>query len=126
MASLIDQMTPRWLMEVVLHHLTATGAPLVARVSRQVSPMVPSLLVLVLVLIVGGYEGHAWRRHRLYAGYYRLLLLASAVLALLCVVSLGVWVIAPAWMSLRTLVIALLGPCGALGWSVMAGRPVMR
>lgn len=86
----------------------------------------PYLLFLLMVMIVGGYEGNDWRRQRLYAGYYRLIFLSSLLFFLTSFAALVLWMVRPSWLPLRTLTLSLMAPAFALGWTLMAGRPVLR
>ena len=106
--------------------IAAKLTPWTALIQARAVALQPYLGFGLWLLVAGAYEGNDWRRPRLYAGYYRLLWLASALLFLAIVGAVALWLTAPAWLSLRTLVLGL-SPLGfALGWSAMAGRPVMR
>lgn len=86
----------------------------------------PYLLFLLWVALVGAIEGRDWRRGRLYAGYYRLLFLAAALLFVFVFAALALWLAVPTWLPVRALSSALILPAFGLGWCAVAGRPVLR
>jgi hypothetical protein len=106
--------------------IAAKLAPLKDLLASRAAVLWPYLLFLLWLTLVGAYEGNDWRRQRLYAGYYRLISLASVVCFLVTFAVLALWMAAPTWLPLQTLTLSLTLPCFALGWSAMAGRPVMR
>jgi hypothetical protein len=106
--------------------IAAKIAPLQHLLRTRAAVLWPYCLFLVWVMIAGAYEGNDWRRQRLYAGYYRLISLSSVLFFLVTFAALAVWMVAPTWLPLRTLTLSLTLPCFALGWTAMAGRPVMR
>jgi len=99
---------------------------LVALSGARLTLLIPYLWFLLLVVIVGGYEGNDWRRQRLYAGYYRLILATATILFVGMLVALGAWLIMPSLMQPHITAIGLAVIGFALGWTAMAGRPVMR
>jgi hypothetical protein len=106
--------------------IAAKLATWMAYIQARAAPLQPFLLFWLWLMVVGAYEGNDWRRQRLYAGYYRLLWLASVACLLAVLGAVALWLIAPAWLSLRTLILGLTCLGFALGWTAMAGRPVMR
>ena len=95
-------------------------------IDARFSLLSPYLMFLLLVMIVGGYEGNDWRRQRLYAGYYHLIFLSSMLFFLVSFAALAIWMGGPSWFPIRTLILSLTAPAFALGWTLMAGRPVLR
>ena len=67
-----------------MHVFEALLAANLMRLQDHLSPplrlLSPYLLFLLWVALAGAIEGRDWRRGRLYAGYYRLLFLAAALL----------------------------------------------
>ena len=106
--------------------IAAKAATWMAHLQARAAPLQPCLWFWLWLIVVGAYEGNDWRRQRLYAGYYRLLWLASVLLGLAMLGAVALWFVAPAWLSRRTLVLGLTCLGFALGWTAMAGRPVMR
>jgi hypothetical protein len=106
--------------------IAAKLATLMVFIQARDAPLQPFLLFLLWLMVVGDYEGNDWRRQRLYAVYYRLLWLDSVLHLLMIVGALALWLIAPAWLPLRRLLLGLTLLGCALGWTAMAGRPVMR
>ena len=84
------------------------------------------LIFLLLVLLVGCFEGSDWRRDRVYAGYHRLVFISSVLFFLTILFGLTGWILFPDWVSIRGLILALMAPAFALGWAFSAGRPVFR
>jgi hypothetical protein len=113
-------------MNALVDMLNAKREWLLETLTERASLLLPVALFLLLMIATGGLEGNAWRRGRLYAGYYRLIFLSSLVWFVSLVLSAAVWLLLPHLCSVRTLTLVLSWPALALGWTLTAGRPVLR
>lgn len=113
-------------MNPLVNFLDAKRAVLQATLTERMTELLPVLLFVLLLIVIGGFEGNAWRRGRLYAGYYHLIFLSAALWGGGLAVCLAGWLIMPHLLPGRLLPIAISFPALFFGWSLTAGRPVLR